>query len=98
MIASSRKIGVSTLRHVVLITRSRLGIHTWELLDGDGEPISAFQSYCRLIESHGYNTRKRYVCVVAQFFDYLYESKVFGVSADNVPTVEYVNDVIDAYV
>lgn len=90
--------GLPTLRNVVLEEEcNAFGRKSWVLLDPDGEPISSFRRFYKRIQRKKLNTRLRYVRVVAAFIDYLYEARVLGRLNDDLPSLEHVNDVIDAY-
>lgn len=81
----------------MLVRRNRLGAKTWDLLDPFGEPVAAFREFCKRIEGLAFASRKRYAEVVAALIDYLFQAAVFGPTGDELPTPEYVNEVLDAY-
>lgn len=66
-VANSRK-------HVSLISLTRLGRRTFELIGPGGKAISSFDLLAHKLRTSPYNTREKYCSAAADFFDYFFEA------------------------
>lgn len=84
---------MAALKNVTRERTTRRGCQSWLLRDCEGEPIQAFDYFCKQNLGYRFTTQKRYAEAVSQFIDYLIEAQAFGMPV----TKTHLNDVIEAY-
>ncbi|MBF5037958.1 site-specific integrase [Methylophilus sp. 13] len=82
------------MKNVSKIETQLLGRASWRLIDSEGDPISSFDMYMKVINENAYPTKKRYGEVVSNLIDYFYEVGVLGKGSVSRKEID---DAIDYY-